>query len=88
MCGKLGLGVQRWVSDNSHGRCGWDKVVMGRMYGNRDVGESLDHCLLYIILLTPGIIDDTVFQQNLFQKVHFVVFFVYISGVFWKILFC
>ena len=41
----VGGGVQRWVSDNSHMRCRMGMVVWGRMCGNMDMGESLDHCL-------------------------------------------
>ncbi len=37
---QVGPGVQRWVSENSHMRCGI--VVWGRMCGNMDMGESLD----------------------------------------------
>ncbi len=40
----VGGGVQRWVSDNSHMRCRMGMVVWGRMCGNMDMGESLDHC--------------------------------------------
>ncbi len=34
------------MSDNCHVKCGRSMVVQGRMHGNGDMVESLDHCLL------------------------------------------
>ncbi len=49
----VGLGVQRWVSDNSHVRCGRSMVVWGRMCGNRDMYHCFDVCNIKLKKKTP-----------------------------------